>query len=68
MRCHSCQVLTINGVPCHETGCPDAWCSYYRDCAECGVTFMPESRHQKVCSEDCYRAYYNIPDCEEGQE
>lgn len=23
--CDSCEVLTINGVYCHELGCPEAW-------------------------------------------
>ena len=23
--CDSCEVLVINNVICHETGCPDAW-------------------------------------------
>lgn len=23
MKCDSCQMLMINGVPCHETGCPN---------------------------------------------
>jgi hypothetical protein len=24
MRCDQCQMLAINGVPCHETGCPNS--------------------------------------------
>ncbi len=24
VRCHSCEVVVINGVPCHETGCSEA--------------------------------------------
>ncbi len=23
--CQSCEALTINGLYCHEHGCPDAW-------------------------------------------
>jgi hypothetical protein len=23
-RCHSCEALRINGVYCHETGCPNS--------------------------------------------
>lgn len=23
VRCSQCQALVINGVPCHETGCPN---------------------------------------------
>ncbi len=24
MTCDQCQMLSINGVPCHETGCPNS--------------------------------------------
>ena len=24
VKCSQCQALTINGVPCHERGCPNA--------------------------------------------
>ena len=24
MRCDQCQMLSINGIPCHETGCPNS--------------------------------------------
>lgn len=56
--CSSCQMVAINGVPCHETGCPDAWKDYTRECKECGVEFKPEHRHQDCCSESCAEAYY----------
>jgi hypothetical protein len=23
VRCSQCQAATINGIPCHETGCPN---------------------------------------------
>lgn len=23
VKCSQCEALTINGVPCHETGCPN---------------------------------------------
>ena len=23
--CDGCAILSINGVLCHETGCPDSW-------------------------------------------
>ena len=45
MRCDQCQQLRINGVVCHETGCPnakkrwmperEAWVRFV-DCFECG--------------------------------
>lgn len=52
MRCQSCELLRINGVVCHEIGCPDAWKDHERDCFVCGCDFRPESRFQSVC-QDC---------------
>lgn len=51
-RCESCEVVNVNGVRCHETGCPEAWREHTVSCFECGCEFAPESRHQRVC-EDC---------------
>lgn len=31
VRCSACQVVRINGIPCHETGCPNQT----HECAEC---------------------------------
>lgn len=65
-RCHSCEVLYINGVRCHETGCPDAWRDAKRECKWCGTPFTPEERHQDCCGHTCSMAYHNIPcDCSE---
>ena len=45
MHCDSCQMLSINGVPCHETGCPNSrktWIAergewvLFIECRECG--------------------------------
>jgi hypothetical protein len=43
--CNQCEMLNINGIPCHETGCPNEsktwdeerqdWVRYY-ECPECG--------------------------------
>lgn len=47
MRCDQCQMLSINGHPCHETGCPNASARWdkgsetwikQRDCFDCGCT------------------------------
>lgn len=54
-RCDSCEMLSINGLACHETGCPEAWVEP-RECRECGSTFTPEHRHQQECDESCYQA------------
>lgn len=50
--CESCQSLAINGIPCHETGCPDAWRDRPYCCGECGADFIPESRQHRLCP-DC---------------
>ncbi len=60
MRCDQCQVLRINGVACHETGCPDAWRSEERECAWCGGIFTPESKRQTFCDESCNATFYGI--------
>ena len=57
--CKSCVVLTINGVKCHETGCPDAWMDEERDCKWCGCSFKPEDRNQNFCDDQCFIAYHN---------
>ncbi len=60
MRCQSCQVLRINGVLCHETGCPDSWRTEVRECRECGSEFRPESRAQHCCDDSCAAAYAGL--------
>lgn len=55
--CQSCEALTINGLLCHEIGCPDAWRDYKNECAWCGTKFTPEYKGQKSCSEDCAHDY-----------
>jgi hypothetical protein len=64
--CSSCEVLTINGVLCHETGCPDAWNDVTRECKWCGQSFKPENKLQDCCSHSCEMAYNNLScNCEE---
>jgi hypothetical protein len=60
--CTSCEVLNINGLNCHETGCPDAWQDETRECLWCGSTFKPEERGQECCDRSCAAAYYGWPD------
>jgi hypothetical protein len=57
--CESCEVLYINGIKCHEPGCPDAWQDEYRECAWCGSEFKPEERDQRFCDDECQESYYN---------
>jgi predicted methyltransferase len=56
-RCNSCEVLYINGIKCHETGCPDSWKDSIRKCAWCGTEFKPGYRAQTCCTDDCKDAY-----------
>jgi hypothetical protein len=46
-RCDQCEALVINGVYCHETGCPNSRSRFdaesgewikQRECFECGCT------------------------------
>ena len=55
--CDSCQVLNINGVNCHEIGCPDAWKDYTKECKWCGQEFEPTTEHDDFCSDDCFDCY-----------
>ena len=55
--CDQCQALMINGVYCHEAGCPDAWKDSVRECLECGCTFTPEDRGQQFCDGVCAENY-----------
>jgi hypothetical protein len=57
MRCNSCEAVMINGIYCHENGCPDAWKDYKRECKWCGSMFTPEDKYQTCCSDDCAEAY-----------
>ncbi len=63
--CPSCQILRINGVWCHETGCPDAYLDEVRECRECGGDFVPDSREDRFCGDECRAAYYGHPLCDE---
>lgn len=56
--CNSCEVLYINGIKCHETGCPKTWKDEIKKCLWCGQTFKPEDRDQTCCDESCQEAYY----------
>ncbi len=45
MNCGQCEMLSINGVPCHERGCPNMGARWdgerwikQRECFECGCT------------------------------
>lgn len=57
LSCPSCQLVRINGIVCHETGCPSSHLFVTRDCKECGSTFNPTERVQSFCSPCCAAAY-----------
>jgi hypothetical protein len=64
--CDGCSPSMIDGVLCHEHGCPDAWRDYERECGECGGGFYPELHEQEFCSDTCCRAYFGFP-CDDIQ-
>lgn len=65
VRCDQCQLAVINGVVCHETGCPNSWRDETRSCKWCGQSFKPEERHQTCCCPCCATTYAGgICDCE----
>lgn len=68
MKCGQCVMLFINGVPCHELGCPNTHARYDADtqtwhkqwiCRDCGY----EVDIGKDC--DC-SAPYDVGDCQEN--
>ena len=66
--CQSCEAATINGVLCHEIGCPDSWKDETRECSWCGLSFTPEDRGQQFCEPECFRDFHGLstePEIEE---
>lgn len=57
-HCEQCEMVSINGLACHETGCPDAWRDDIRCCGWCGREYVPEDRHQICCEESCASALF----------
>ena len=51
--CPDCEVMVIQGVRCHESGCPSAWKDAVRECVWCDQEFQPLFKQQIFCSEDC---------------
>jgi hypothetical protein len=51
--CDQCEMVAINGVACHEQGCPSSHVGTVRECFECGCEFEPESRFSRYCSDEC---------------
>lgn len=63
IQCDDCALLAINGIICHEQGCPSRWINpktgkgYTRACKECGRDFTPEEDHQHFCTDECAAMY-----------
>jgi len=55
--CDQCEIVYINGVKCHEIGCPDAWKDETRECKWCGYEFKPEEKNQDFCEVSCAKSY-----------
>lgn len=50
LSCDSCQLARIQGVLCHERGCPCAWRDVRTECQSCGCEFIPDEKGQTLCS------------------
>ena len=63
--CDGCSPMAINGVLCHEAGCPDEWRDYQIECVECGCDFWPSKVGQRYCSDHCACMSWGCPcECE----
>ena len=64
LSCDQCALAIIQGVPCHEAGCPDSWIDprtgngYARECPWCGSQFVPDDRDARFCDDSCAEAYH----------
>jgi hypothetical protein len=48
--CNGCSPSVVNGILCHEQGCPDRWRDTSKKCTDCGNDFYPDSRNQVMCT------------------
>jgi len=56
-QCPSCEAMMIQGVYCHESGCPDKWRNETHECKWCGSQFVPDAPDQSYCCEECGISY-----------
>jgi len=61
MECNSCEVTYVDGVKCHEHGCPDAWKDNEKECRWCGALFTSIAENRTCCSEECRKSYFGWP-------
>lgn len=52
VSCDQCQLLRINGIVCHEIGCPNQ----PRQCKNCDRTMRQGQR--EFCNNKCHHDYY----------
>ena len=45
--CNQCEAVTINGIYCHEHGCPNALAI----CSRCKEEFIPQYNGDHICRE-----------------
>lgn len=57
-NCDSCVATMIQGVYCHEQGCPEAWRDQTYECKFCGEAFKSKNQHTILCCDECVEAYY----------
>jgi hypothetical protein len=57
LRCPSCQLARIQGIVCHETGCPDRHLFTFTSCLWCGQRCKARRDGRRFCSGSCYRSY-----------
>ena len=58
LQCESCQMTAIQGIACHEHGCPQAWRDETKGCKWCGTKFQPTQRGQEFCQDSCGEDYH----------
>jgi hypothetical protein len=50
--CNHCEALMINGLFCHETGCPEARRERARHCPECGTRHDDVADAAMCCADE----------------
>ena len=50
VRCSQCEAMVINGVACHERGCPNET----HECFECETLIPKRQRYCEDCAENLY--------------
>jgi hypothetical protein len=59
MNCDQCNMVRVNGVTIHESGCPNESTGKPIPCFNCGFSFIPDAPIVNPYT----RAYAICPDC-----